>query len=118
MYGLSRMAIEGVIDHEAYALTHACSVCGPIAEVAAQDGNDELGKAVAGIVRLRIIAYLSILDEVALPWKVTIDPDRLQEQYNRADDVFGRWWTQANKNHHAFLLHEVMTRAMEINEEI
>jgi hypothetical protein len=118
MYGLSRMALDNLIDDEALSLSAVCMGLAPIAAIALADGNEELGKAVANIARLRIVAYLTIWDEVALPWKLTLDPERLQVVFNRADDVFGRWWTQANKNQLAFLLHEVMTRAMEYNEEL
>jgi hypothetical protein len=117
MYGLSRMALDNIVIEEAISLNEACLMYATLAEVAAADGNDALGKAVADAARLRIICYLTFFDEVALPWKITVDPEKLQQQYDQAERTFGRWWTQADKHRFAFLLHEVMTKAMELNDE-
>jgi hypothetical protein len=117
MYGLSRMALEDIIAEEQWDVAVTCQRYAEVAKVAAEDDNNALGTAVATVVRLRIVNFLTVLDEVALPWKVTLSPEQLQENFNRVEAIYGRWWTPANKNHLAFLLHEVMTKAMELNDQ-
>lgn len=118
MYGLSRMALDDILQQEQVSLATTCQMYARVAQVCAEDGNDALGQAIATIVRLRIVSYLQILDEVAATWKLDMDLAHLQENYDRSESVYGRWWSKADKLRFDYLLREVMDKVLAYEDEV